>query len=257
MTQENVPPAMSPAGCALPPEVIALLAATSEPYLITGTVAAFQYHRWLSPPPGLLALKVHASALGDWEQMLARDGVRAFTSPPSQRDVEALDLAVVLDPTLTPALYARRRMVGSLSYEAPEDLVLTLLARSRGETSIAEAAAILITQHEQIDWDYLAERAIASGQARPLGILGEIIRREAGTRYVPTEFVTRLRRTPAFPATDETRYYPLNWQVKYALRRNRPERIRSTYPDISAHWNVTVTLPRHVIAKVVADLRVA
>jgi len=209
MTQENVPPAMSPAGCALPPEMIALLAATSEPYLITGTVAAFQYHRWLSPPPGLLALKVHASALGDWEQMLARDGVRAFTSPPSQRDVEALDLAVVLDPTLTPALYARRRMVGSLSYEAPEDLVLTLLARSRGETSIAEAAAILIT------------------------------------------------RTPAFPATDETRYYPLNWRVKYALRRNRPERIRSTYPDISAHWNVTVTLPRHVIAKVVADLRVA
>lgn len=214
-------------------------------YLVTGPQAAFEYHRWLTPLENLVTLQVYAQEVPLWRQM-AGEECHVFESPPTTAQVRAASEAVILDPTLEPGRYRRRRVTGGLAFVAPEDLCLDLLERAQGETSLAEAAAIIIAERDTLAWDLLLNQAELRGLARRLGALLDAINTETETDLAPSEIIQELgRRVERMTSPLEEGIYPPG--------RHRP--IPSLYQPISERWGVRLALPRYVIGKVVMDLQ--
>jgi hypothetical protein len=213
-----------------------------RPYLITGSQAAYQYHRWLTPLDNLASIQVYAADTPAWRR-LADDGVAMFEALPTTAQVRAAQKTIVLEPTLEFERYRRRQMIDGLAFVAPEDLCLDLVERARGETSPAEVAAILIAKRETLDWSALLVQTGQRGLARRLGVLIEATGVELGADLAPAWFVGQLHRlAEGEPFNDQD--YPI------ARRRVMSE----TYPMLSERWGVRLRLPHHVIGKVVFDL---
>jgi hypothetical protein len=214
------------------------------PYLITGPQAAYEYHRWLTPLENLVTLQVYAEEISTWQGMAGKE-CRVFETAPTTVQVNAAPEAIILDATLEPGRYRRRRVIGKLVFVAPEDLCLDLLARARGETSLAEAAAIIVAQREALVWEVLLEQAERRGLARRLGALLDAINTEMEMNLASLEAIKELgqwveRMTP-----------PLEQGV-YPPGRHRS--VPPSYQPIVERWGVHLTLPRYVIGKVVMDL---
>jgi hypothetical protein len=211
-------------------------------YLITGSQAAYQYHRWLTPLENLASIQVYAADAPAWWR-LAGDGCAMFETLPTTAQVRAAQKTIVLESTLEPGRYRRRQMIDGLAFVAPEDLCLDLVERARGETSPAEVAAILIARREALDWPTLLAQAGQRGLARRLGVLIEATGVELGADLAPAWFVGQLHRlAEEEPCSDQD--YP-------AVRRRA---MLEAYPALAERWGVRLRLPRHVIGKVVLDL---
>jgi hypothetical protein len=137
-------------------------------------------------------------------------------------------------------------MFDGLAFIAPEDLVLDLIERARGETSLAEATAILLAQRDALAWDVLMDQAQRRGLIRHLGALLEAISIESETDVIPQgiieEFYRRAIKERSSPGES---VYP-------------PGRCRSVppiYRPIVDRWGIRLVLPRYVIIKVLFDLR--
>lgn len=215
-----------------------------RPYLITGPQAAYEYHRWLTPLENLVTLQVYAEDVATWRQV-AGEGCHVFEAPPTTAQVHAVQEAIILDPTLELERYQRRRVMDGLAFVAPEDLCLDLVERARGETSLAEAAAIFMAQRDTLGWDVLLDQAERRGLTRRLGAFLEAINAEAETDLVPPGVIEELyRRVGAERSPPEETNYP-------------PGRHRSVpllYQPIAERWGVHLVLPRYVIGKVAFDL---
>ncbi len=216
-----------------------------RPYLITGPQAAYEYHRWLTSLDNLATLQVYAGDVPVWRQVV-RDGCRVFETPPTTAQVRATREAIVLDSTLEPERYRRRHVIDELAFIAPEDLCLDLLERARGETSPAEAAAIIIARRESLAWDVLLDQAEQRGLARRLGALLEVINAEAKVEITPLEIIEDLGHRV------DTAHAPVEMDI-YPAGRHRS--IPASYRPIAERWGVRLALPRYVIGKVVLDLQ--
>jgi hypothetical protein len=213
-------------------------------YLITGPQAAYEYHRWLAPLENLATLQVYAEDVPAWYQMDG-EGCRLFETPPTTAEVHAVQEAIILDPTLEPERYQRHRVIGGLTFIAPEDLCLDLVERARGETSLAEAAAILIAQRDALAWDVLLDQAERRGLARRLGVLLEAINAETEMDLVPLDAIEELyRRVGTRQSLPEEAIYP----------PGRRQSVPPLYQPIAGRWGIHLALPRYVIGKVVFDL---
>lgn len=222
------------------------------PYLVTGSHASFQYHCWLSPTPGVTVLRVYKVDTPRWLEYLNGEKVCPFLTTPTTRQVAECESAVVLRYDLEAAVYSRRRIKDGICYESAEDLCIGLLIAARGESSLSEVAAILVAQRGRLDWEYLIERATASGQAASLGILAELVNQEVGHTLVPAAVIERLRRQAQRERVLEV--FPPYHQRRPA-RRSRKDMPVSAYQEISARWRIPVALPGYVVSKVVFDLR--
>jgi len=216
-----------------------------QPYLITGPQASYEYHRWLTPLENLVTLQVYAEDVPLWLQM-AGGGCRVFETPPNTTQVRAAQEAIILDSTLEPERYQRLRVIDGLAFIALEDLCLDLVERARGETSLAEAAAIIIAQRDFLAWDVLLDQAEQRGLARRLGALLDAINAEAEATLVPPEAIKELGRRVdmVHPPLEEAIYPP-----------GRHRSVPSSYRPIAERWGVRLALPRYVIGKVVLDLQ--
>jgi len=215
------------------------------PHLIVGPQAAYEYHRWLTPLENLVTLQIYAEDAPFWNQM-AEEGCHVFETPPTTAQVHAAQEAIILDSTLEPKRHQRQRMIDGLAFIAPEDLCLDLLDRARGETSLAEAAAIIIVQRAFLAWDLLLDQAEQRGLARRLGALLDAINAETEKALIPTEAIKELGRLV------DTTLPPLEKAI-YPPGRHRS--IPSSYRPIGERWGVRLALPRYVIGKVVLDLQ--
>lgn len=215
------------------------------PYLITGPQAAYEYHRWLTPLENLVTLQVHAEDVPVWRQV-AGEGCLVFETLPTMAQVYAVQAAIVLNPTLEPKRYQRRRVVDGLAFVAPEDLCLDLVERARGETSLAEAAAILIAQRDSLAWDVLLDEAERRDLSHRLGALLEAINAETETELMSLKVIEDLchrANTDRLPP-EEAAYPP-----------GRHQSVPPTYQPIAERWGIRLTLPRYVISKVIFDLQ--
>ena len=215
-----------------------------RPYLITGPQAAYAYHRWLTPLENVATLQVYAEDVPIWRQVNGA-GCQVFEGPPTTTQVQAAQEVIILDPALELERYRRRRVIGGLTFIAPEDLCLDLVERARGETSPAEAAAIIIAQRKSLAWDLLLDQAGQRGLSRRLGALLEAINVETITA-VPSEVIEELgRRVNTVYTPPETATYPAG----------RHRSVPSSYRPIAERWGVRLALPRYVIGKVALDLQ--
>lgn len=217
-----------------------------RPYLITGPQAAYEYHRWLTPLENVVTLQVYVEDVPIWHQV-SGEGCQVFEAPPTTTQVHAAQEVIILDSTLEPERYQRRRVIGGLTFVTPEDLCLDLVERARGETSPAETAAIIIAQRNSLVWDLLLDQAGQRGLARRLGVLMEAINIETEASLVPPEVIEELgRRVDAVHTLPETATYPAG----------RHRSVPSSYRPIAERWRVHLALPRYVIGKVALDLQV-
>lgn len=225
-----------------------------RPYLITGPQAAYAYHRWLTPLDQFVTLLVYPEDVPVWRQIgrFDSDGAwQVFESLPTSAEVQAVQALdsvrgmVMLQPTLEPARYRRRHDIDGLTFSAPEDLCLDLLERARGETSVAEAAAILIVQRDALAWDMLLDQAERRGLARRLGVLLEVINTEAEAEVIASEIIKDLSRRV------DTICHPME-VAPYTVGRQRA--MPSLYQSIGERWGIRILLPRHVVGKVAFDL---
>jgi hypothetical protein len=198
----------------------------------------------LAPLENLVTLQVYPTDLCAWRGM-AGDGCVVFEAPPTTAQVRTAREVILLDPTLELVQYERRRVIGGLSFIAPEDLCLDLIERARGETSPAEAAAILIAQRDSLAWDVLLAEAKRRVLARRLGALIEATGDEMGTAVAPSEFVRQLHASAMnerTPVADDG----------YPPGRRQPA--LDAYASLAERWGIRWRLPRYVIGKVVFDL---
>ncbi len=221
------------------------LGRVERPYLITGPQAAYEYHHWLAPLENLATIQVYAGDVPAWQE-IASDGCAVFEAPPTAAQVRAMREAVILDPTMEPERYRRRRVIDGLAFVAAEDLCLDLVERARGETSPAEASAILLARRDSLAWDVLLDQASQRGLARLLGALIEATNVELGVDIAPVEFIRQLHRLAAAErASHAGRGYP----------SGRRQTIPAEYSSLAERWGIRWLLPRHVIGKVVFDLQ--
>ncbi|MBC8445978.1 MAG: hypothetical protein H8D74_02130 [Chloroflexi bacterium] len=216
-----------------------------QPYLITGPQAAYRYHRWLTPLENLVTLQVYTEDVPLWHQM-GGDCCQVFERPPTTAQVQTTQEAVILDTALEPERYRRRRTMDGLAFVGPEDFCLDLVERARGETSPAEAAAIIIAQRDSLAWDLLLDQAERRGLVRRLGALLEAINAETEADLVPPKVIEELGRRV------DTAHIPLE-TVSYPVGRHQS--VPLSYQPIAERWGMRLTLPRYVIAKVVMDLQ--
>jgi hypothetical protein len=220
------------------------LAGLDKPYLITGPQAAYAYHRWLTPLENLATLQVYPEDVPSWREWAGKE-CHVFESPPTTAQVQVAPEAIILDPTLIPERHQRRRVAGGLAFIAPEDLCLDLVERARGETSLAEAAAIVIAQRDALAWKLLLDQAEQRGLARQLGALLEAINAETAMNIVPLDVIEALYRRM------DTRRSPAEGGV-YPPGRHRS--VPPRYQPIAERWGVRLVLPPYVIGKVIFDL---
>ncbi len=196
-------------------------------YLIIGPHAGFAYHRWLYPIAKMLHLCVRAEDVARWQTALTPPWV-IHLSPPISDEARAAVRLAILDPSLTDALYARRRILDGLTYISPEDWCVALLKEARTQIAISEVAAVLVAQRRNLDWEYLNSQVAAAELGERFTRIIEMINREADRLLLPL---------PPFAAS-------------YALILPLQE-FPQPYTRLDQPWHVK----RAAIAKVLVDLR--
>jgi hypothetical protein len=190
------------------------------------------------------SLQVYSEDIFIWRQMDG-NGCQLFETLPTIAQVQAAQKVIILDATLESSRYQRRRLIDQLTFVAPEDLCLDLIERARGETSLAEAIAILIIQRDTLMWETLLDQAEQRNLAQHLGVILEAINVEAKTELIPQKIIVKLyNRIDQRSLSAQRIIYP----------PGRHRSVSPAYQSLSEQWGIFLALPSHVISKVLFDL---
>jgi hypothetical protein len=235
-------------------QILDKLKKSRRPYVITASQASYRYHRWLSPAPKVIALRIYPDDYEWWRNTLLDETIYVSDAPPTSEMVESHAAAVLLLKSLEPLIYQNRRTYADLHYESPEDLCIEFLTGLITETSIMETLAILLIQRRIFQWDYFCKRVIALGLAREAGILLEIINNHTQQNLMPQAVIDLLFRETTHNDELKQRYYPFTWRVRLSIKRGEEKEIKITYPQVSQKWGIKVVLPLYIMEKLVLDL---
>ncbi|RLC65996.1 MAG: hypothetical protein DRI48_05750 [Chloroflexi bacterium] len=178
---------MSPESDALI-DLIAQAEALPEPYLITGPQAAYIYHGWLHPVPKIVDVCIPSLEGGKaaWQAAL-RPPWTVLAQTPTLSQARLASRIVVLEPCLTEKRYERRVMYQGLAFISAEDLCIDLLHNSKTQIGLAEIAALLIKQKDNLDWSYLLDETGSSWLGHRLLEIVAMVNHEAGRVLLETQ----------------------------------------------------------------------
>ena len=230
------------------------LKSSQRPYVITGSRASVQYHRWLSPAPQIVELRIYPEDYGYWMNLLQGEAIYVSETPPTTEMMKGLEMGVLLSKKLDAQIYQNNRAFAGLHYESPEDLCIDFLAGLVTETPVMEFLAILLMQRQTFQWEYFCQKATASGLAREAGILLEVINEHTQQNLMPQSVIEQLFQGTVKNDDLMDGYFPHTWRVRLALRRKNERDLTITYPRTSRRWGVKVVLPRYIMDKLVLDL---
>jgi len=225
-----------------------------RPYVITGSQASYRYHRWLSPAPKVIELRIFPEDYEWWKNFLQNEATHVSDVPPKSNMMENIDAVILLSKNLEASIYQKRRTFADLYYESPEELCIRFLTGLTTETSIMETLAIFLMQRKTFQWDYFCKRVIALGLARETGIFLEIINEHTQQNLMPPAVIDLLFQKTTNDDKLKHCYYPFTWRVKLAIRRGDEKEVKITYPQISRKWGSKVVLPLYIMEKLVLDL---
>ena len=220
------------------------------PYLIVGDQASYQYHHWRTPPSGLYELMIEKEEFDTWYGYLCDSQIAVDKSFPTSKDFQRFSEVVVLIPELTKDLWKNRNCVNEVAYIAPDDLLFRLI-QAQSEASVSEALAILVTRQENWDWVELASGIKNMRLVRQFGCLFEILNQEANQEVVPEKIYHLLFDLVQDTVGEAVFTFPLN-----ARREGIASSTPQNYRTIGRRWGLDVELPRHIVTKVLDDLRV-
>jgi hypothetical protein len=235
-------------------QILNKLKNSRRPYVITGSRASVLYHRWLSPVPKIVELRIYPEDHGYWVNLLQSEAVYVSETPPTTEMMNSFDVAVLLKKDLNDAICLNKRTVDDLCYESPEDLCVHFLESLVAEIAAMEFLAVLLVQRLTFRWDYFGDRVTARGFAREAGILLEVINEHTQQSLMPKTAIDFLFNKAMKVGVTNHGYYPFTWRVRLALKRINKNEIGVTYPQTSRKWGVKVVLPRYIMDKLVLDL---
>jgi len=227
---------------------------SQRPYVITGSRASVQYHRWLSPVPKIIELRIYPEDYAYWMNRLQDETIYVSETPPTTELMQDLEMGVLLSKKLDVQIYQNKRSIAGLHYESPEDLCIQFLGSLVAEIAAMETLAILLVQRLTFRWNYFGERVAARGFAREAGILLEVINEHTQQSLMPKTAIDFLFNKAMKVDVTNHGYYPFTWRVRLALKRINENEIGITYPRTSQKWGVKVVLPRYIMDKLVLDL---
>jgi len=235
-------------------QIFSRLKSSPRPYVITGSQASYRYHRWLSPAPKVIELRIFPEDYEWWKNFLQNEAAHVSDIPPILTGTKSLDTAILLQGNLDTRIYQNQQAFAGLYYESAEDLCLELLQNSVAEITLMEILAIFLVQRQGFRWDFFCEQATVLNLTRNAGILLDVINEHTQQSLMSQIMSDRLFSKTEKLTTTNGRYYPESWRVKLALRRQNEKDLAITYPRTSRQWEINVVLPRYMMEKLVLDL---
>jgi predicted transcriptional regulator len=239
-------------------------------YAITGSQAAYYYHKYINPPK-LYEIKIDPLDEGKWIAFLTDGHTRVYI------DEVIPTKAAQNYVKLIHSIYEIRniRIKSGLGFyiEKLEYLLIELLNRET-QTSIKEIVAIIIRNKNIINWfgeKGLIQLALETNNVKKLGFIIDAINYELESELIDQKIVKALKdhiskRTPilVYPRDNVllNRYKELrdmlthksiiskNEIIKYSKNISRYEE----YFDLGEKWRILPIIPRNTIRKVLIDL---
>jgi len=241
------------------------------PYVITGSHAAYHYHRYMNPPR-VLEVKTEPRDEGKWIAFLTDERTRVFLG--DVIETTKVSNYVKLMHSNRPIKTIRRRTRQGYYIEKPEFLLTELLERQT-QTSLAEAVAIIVKSRTDVEWngpEGIVSLAKGSGISRILGFLLDAMNLEAGRPLIKPGIIKNIKKDVAgksdqvFPRDEIvlSRLRELRNKLAHQAlltERERDELQRAIerlegYKELGEKWGIRAILPRDVIRKVLEDLGV-
>jgi len=240
-------------------------------YAMTGSHAAYYYHRYMVPPR-VLEIKIEPRDEGKWIAFLTDERTRVFTGD----IIEARKISnyVKLLHSARPIDSIRKKTEEGYYIEKPEFLLMELLERQT-QTSIVEAIAIILQEKDKLKWhgsNGLIDLAKESGFSRRLGFLLDAINFESSKSVIEAKIIQdikgdfRGKSDEIFPRDEIflSRFRELrNKSMHRALlttgeieELTRMKERFEGYRKLSEKWGFQAILPRDFVRKVLEDLGV-
>ncbi|MEM2896660.1 MAG: helix-turn-helix domain-containing protein [Candidatus Bathyarchaeia archaeon] len=240
-------------------------------YALTGSHAAYYYHRYMFPPK-VFEIKVKPGDEGKWIAFLTDEQTRVFISDVIEK--RKISNYVKLLHSIFPIDLIRAKTKEGYYIERPEFLLIELLERQT-QTSMIEATAIILRKKNELKW--FGENGIITlaeklGISRRFGFLLDAINFESIKPLIKEEVIEEVKKnvkgksSEIFPM-DDILYSRLrelrNKLVHQALlTSSEKEELREMtemlegYKSLSEKWGLKVLLPREAIRKVLDDFGV-
>jgi hypothetical protein len=240
------------------------------PYALTGSYAAYYYHRYMIPPK-VFEIKIRSGDEGKWIAFLTDEQTRVFIGSVTEK--RKIKNYVRLLHSFLPIESIRSKAEEGYYIEKPEFLLIELLGRET-QNSIVEAVAIILRKKD-LKWfgkDGLINLAEKYGISRRLGFLLDAINFESSKPLIEEEITKRIKESvkgrseEMFPRDDVllTRFQELRDKLAHQalLTKSEKEELEKisgrleSYKDLSEKWGLRVILPRETIRKVLEDFGV-
>ncbi len=225
---------------------------TQMKYLITGSTAAYYYHKYIIPPP-VFELKILNKDLDEWLFFLTDRNTKVYGWAEKQDleipSTEKHKFIIRFSKWLSDQEYERKEENQGLFYQSKEDLIFDLI-KKRTQLSVTEAIAIIITN--KIDWKCLESVFRERGKLhRELGALLDIIY-NSNKKLVPEHFVEKLKKQIK---GESPKLFPADIVSEERYEEQLKCREKSDYHRLSKKWKLPLVLPKEAVRKVFEDLR--
>jgi hypothetical protein len=208
-------------------------------YCLTGSFAAYQYHRYTAP--GAVDLAIRPEQLPVWMALLAEREIALSTEEAPAEKPATVQVRLHTDAELGVALQrAQTRLIEGVRYLAPEALVVRALTEE--SPTLEDALAILVVGRKTVDWKVLLASAESTGVARFLGCMLEVLNAESGRRLFSAGRIASIRQKSKLEARLD---FP---------RSMKAQPMEERYAEVASRWNLRVHLGRAIVAKIVTDL---
>lgn len=240
-------------------------------YAITGSYAAYYYHRYMVPAK-VLEIKIEPQEEGKWIAFLTDERTRVFTG--DIIEVRKISNYVKLLHSDRPINLVRTKTEEGYYIEKPEFLLMELLERQT-QTSMTEAIAIILQKKDQIKSygdEGIMNLAKHFGLSRRLGFLLDAINFEAHKPVIKAGIIQEIKKDARgksdeiFPRDEIflSRFREMSNKLAHQalLTREEMEELKRMkgrfegYKVLSEKWGFQSILPRDVVRKVLEDLGV-
>lgn len=209
-------------------------------YLITGSITAYYYHKYIIPP-NVFELKILDDDMDKWVFFLTDKDTRVYGWTEKQTieipSNEKHKFVIKLCQGLNEEEYNRKHKENNLFYQSKEDLIFDLI-KKRTRLGVIEAIAIMLTN--KINWEQLIKIFEKNPLQKELGAILDILYNK-NKRLVEKKIIQKLekykqgKRFELFPA-----------DIKEEC---------NDYRGLSEKWNLSIVLSKHDIKKMLEDLR--
>ena len=238
-------------------------------YAVTGSQAAYYYHKYINPPK-VYEIKINPKDEGKWIAFLTDRHIRVFID--EVIPTKSVENYVKLISSIYNIEDIKIKSDYGFYIEKMEYLLIELLNRET-ETSIKEIVAIIVLNNNTINWfeeKGLVQLALESNNINKLGFIIDAINYESKSEIIDQKIVRTVKKHKkeipvSFYPNDNIlidRYEELKnilthksiisekEKTKYSKNISRYEE----YFELGEKWLIKPIMPRNTIQKVLIDL---